>query len=169
MERDKHRYDDYPPSERAQSETGRPLPKAVDVIHRFRGVWDHEPEAICRLRIFQEPGRTPVVVCSELDENPSTSVTNMAEILAAEVIAQYFPTRFEELEPVIWIEHYPGFEDQRRGTRQPPQYDRLGFASWSPHRVWLGAQARLSLGEPDWRPLPIHEVAHLIGREEVGP
>jgi len=170
MEREEQTYDHNPTSEPSRPEVARPLPKTVDAVHRFRGVWDQEPEGICRLRIFQESGRTPVIVCTELDENPSmTSVTNLAEILAAEVIAQYFPARFEELEPVVWIEHYPGFEDQRRGTRQPPQFDRVGFASWSPRRVWLGGQARLSLGEPDWRPLPIHEVVQLIGKEEVWP
>jgi hypothetical protein len=30
----------------------------------------------------------------------------MAEYLAAEILARFFPHRFEEDVPVIWIEHY---------------------------------------------------------------
>jgi hypothetical protein len=40
-------------------------------------------------------GQMPVVVCSQLPDNGNTSVTNMAEYLAAEVIEGYnFPRRW---------------------------------------------------------------------------
>jgi hypothetical protein len=59
----------------------------------------------CRVRIFlpEEPDRdAPVVVCTELPNNPGQSVTNSAEQIAAEVIrAHRLPT------PLVWIEHYP--------------------------------------------------------------
>ena len=43
-----------------------------------------------------------MVVCSQLPDNENTSVTNMAECRAAEVIEQHgLPT------PLMWIEHYP--------------------------------------------------------------
>ncbi len=48
------------------------------------------------------------MILTELNDNPSTSVTNMVEILAAELITKHFSQRFEEVdeEPVVLIEHY---------------------------------------------------------------
>ncbi len=49
----------------------------------------------------------PVVICSQLPDNHNTSVTNMAEYLAAEVIEEHcLPT------PLTWIEHYPEHEGE---------------------------------------------------------
>jgi hypothetical protein len=41
----------------------------------------------------------------------------------------------------------------------------VAFASWSPRRIFLGGQERLSLDGPDWRHLPDHEVRRLLGDE----
>jgi hypothetical protein len=38
---------------------------------------------------------------------------------------------------------------------------------WAPRRVRFGGQERLSLGEPEWRPLPVAEIASLIGEHEA--
>jgi hypothetical protein len=59
-------------------------------------------ESACRLRIWQQE-RASVVIVTELDDNPGTSVTNRAEALAMQVYRQY------ELWPPCtrWIEHYP--------------------------------------------------------------
>jgi hypothetical protein len=47
------------------------------------------------------------VICSQLPDNPNTSVTNMAEYLAAEIIGELsLPT------PLTWIEHYPQHEGE---------------------------------------------------------
>lgn len=54
-----------------------PLPKTHDYTYRYRGYWDDD--GICRVRIFQDGTRTPVIVASQLPENTSTSITNMAE------------------------------------------------------------------------------------------
>jgi hypothetical protein len=43
----------------------------------------------------------------------------------------------------------------------------LSFHSWAPRRVWLSGQEWIVLGEPEWRSMPEHEVAALIGREEM--
>lgn len=107
-----------------------PLPKVHDAPYAYRGTWDAEPEGVCRLRIFAQEGRTPVMVCSELPENPSTSITNLAEILAAELIACYLPHRFEEMEPVVWLEHYPAEPDPRGRAARRPTWDRVSFSSW---------------------------------------
>jgi hypothetical protein len=61
----------------------------------------------CRIRIYREAGRSPMAICSQLQDNENTSVTNMAEYLAAEVVvANSLST------PLTWVEHYP----ERRGA-----------------------------------------------------
>jgi len=40
----------------------------------------------CRIRIFEEGGEVPVVICTEARENPGQSITNAAERIAAEVM-----------------------------------------------------------------------------------
>jgi len=42
---------------------------------------------------------------SELPQNRSTSVTNMAEYLAPELIQRQFPHRFEEVPPDVPADH----------------------------------------------------------------
>ncbi len=74
--------------------------KTHDYIHHYRGYWSDGGR--CRIRIYREDGRTPVVICSQPPENHNTSITNMAQYLAAEVIEEHsLPT------PLRWIEHYP--------------------------------------------------------------
>ena len=85
----------------------------------------------------------------ELPQNTSTSVTNMAEYLAPELIQRHFPQRFEELPPAIFLEHYveertPAGRLGRKSTR-----GRLSFHSWAPRRVGLllGLDRRLEPGD----------------------
>jgi hypothetical protein len=49
------------------------------------------------VRVFAEASQTPVMVMEELPQYTSTSVTNMAEHLAPELIQRHSPQRFEEL------------------------------------------------------------------------
>ncbi len=60
--------------------------KTHDYIHHYRGYWSDG--GTCRIRIYREDGRAPIVICSQLPDNDNTSVTNMAEYLAAEVIRE---------------------------------------------------------------------------------
>jgi hypothetical protein len=79
--------------------------KTHDYIHRYRGYWSDGGK--CHIRIYEEYGQIPVVICSQPLDNDNTSVTNMAEYLAAEVIKERsLPT------PLIRIEHYPEHEGQ---------------------------------------------------------
>ena len=58
--------------------------------------------ARCRVRIYlpDDMRDAPVVVCSEVPNNPGGSITNSAEVIAAGVIqANELPT------PLVWIEH----------------------------------------------------------------
>ena len=58
--------------------------KTHDYTHEYRGIW--RDGGRCRIEVYElgpgEPGR-PAIVCSELADNDNSSVTNMAEYLAA--------------------------------------------------------------------------------------
>ncbi len=47
------------------------------------------------------------MICSQLPDNDNTSVTNMAEYLAAQAIEEHFLPM-----PFTWIEHYPEHEGE---------------------------------------------------------
>jgi hypothetical protein len=102
----------------------------------------------------------------ELPQNTSTSVTNMAEYLAPELIQRHFPQRFEAVPPAIFLEHYVE-ERTPEGRLGKATWDRLSFHSWAPRRVWLSGRERIAFGEPRWEHLPEHDVEALIGREEM--
>jgi hypothetical protein len=60
--------------------------KTHDYIHHYRGYWSDGGK--CRIRIYREDGQSPVVICSQLPDNDNTSVTNIVEYLAAEIIRE---------------------------------------------------------------------------------
>ena len=75
---------------------------ASDYIHPYKDVGGGP--ARCRVRIYlpDDVRDAPVVICSELPNNPGGSITNSAEVIAAGVIrANELPT------PLVWIEHWP--------------------------------------------------------------
>jgi hypothetical protein len=96
-----------------------------------------------------------MVVCSQLSDNRNTSVTNMAEYLAAEVIREHGLRG-----PLIWIEHYPEYEG---GIGE---YSLVRFSSWEPVEVCLGGVWRYRVGSPRWSPLCREDVEALV--PEVG-
>jgi len=63
------------------------MKKTHDYIYHYRGYWSDGGK--CRIRIYREDGRAPVTVYSQLPDNHNTSVTKMAEYLAAEVIEEH--------------------------------------------------------------------------------
>jgi hypothetical protein len=114
--------------------------KTHDYIHRYRGYWSDGGR--CHIRIYHEDGRAPVVICSQLLDNDNTSVTNMAEYLAAEVL------RDSELPvPLIWVEHYPEHEGEIG------EYSLVRFSTWEVQEVCLGGTWRYRIGTPQWLPL----------------
>jgi hypothetical protein len=77
------------------------------------------------VRVFAAAGQTSVIVMSELPQNRSTSVTNMAEYLASERIQHHVPQRLAALPPPVVLEHSvdertPGGRLGRKAT-----WDRL--------------------------------------------
>jgi hypothetical protein len=129
--------------------------KTHDYIHHYRGYWSNGGK--CRIRIYREERRAPVVICSQLPDNPNTSVTNMAEYLAAEVIEGHdLPT------PLVWVEHYPEHEEETG------EYSLVKFSSWEPTEVCLGSVWRHRIGSPAWSPLrPEKAEALLVGTPRI--
>jgi hypothetical protein len=128
--------------------------KTHDYIHHYRGYWSDGGR--CRIRIYREDGHAPVVICSQLQDNPNTSVTNMAEYLVAEVIEEHsLPT------PLTWIEHYPEHEGEIG------EYSLVRFSSWELTEVCLGGVWRCRIGSPRWSPLRTEEVEFLV-RDRTG-
>jgi hypothetical protein len=125
--------------------------KTHDYIHRYRGYWSDGGK--CRIRIYREDGLTPVVVCSQLPDNHNTSVTNMAEYLAAEVIVEHnLPT------PLVWVENYPEHEGEIG------EYSLVQFTSWKREKVCLGGVWRCRVGSPWWRSLRAEEAQKIIAQ-----
>ncbi len=154
--------------DRPRSREATPRVKRYDGAFAYRGLNDREAHAICRVRLFARGEQAPVLVLTELPENPSSSVTNAMEFLAPEVIRAFCPDRFEHEEPVVLLEHYPEQRGPRGKILHEETWDRVSFASWRPRRVWYGGQERLSFGEPDWRHVPVDAVVALIGDDELG-
>jgi hypothetical protein len=120
--------------------------KTHDYIHHYHGCW--RPGGVCRVEIFQDKGCAPVIVCTELPENDNTSITVMAECLAAEVALEHFPATFELIgEPFVWIEHHPAVP--KLGI--PAVYFWVTFDSYAPRQVLrFDGRPRVSLGQAHW-------------------
>jgi len=144
-------------------EESRPLPKTADFRYAYRGYYDEG--GICRVRLFQDTRRPPVLLVSQLEENRNTSITNMAEYLAAEIGAKHFPERFEARDPFVWLEHYHHPEEADPALREI--WSMVRFGSYTPRLVTLGGVMRTKLGTPRWTYLPPTEVAGLIGPDEL--
>ena len=141
--------------------------KTRDERYCYRG--NFADGGVCRLRIFEAEGQPPIVVLTELPDNTNTSVTNLVEYLAAEVISKFLPHRWDFEPPAIVLENYPLRRSPRSAKRNlgKPEYDLVTFASWTPQAVWQAGIKRIRLGEPAWKFLPLSEVAALIGEAEV--
>ena len=94
------------------------------------------------------------MICSQLPENKNTSVTNMAEYLAAEVIEESGLAT-----PLTWIEHYPEHRDR------PGEYSLVTFSCWERREVCLGGVWRHRLGSPRWSPLRPEAVEELLKQQ----
>jgi hypothetical protein len=133
---------------------GVPVKKTHDYVHHYRGYWSDGGK--CRIRIYREDGREPVVICLQLSDNDNTSVTNMAEYLAAEVVEEYsLPT------PLTWIEHYP--EDKG----EIGEYSLVNYSDWDSQVACLGGVWRCRVGSPRWSHLRPEEVEFLL-RDRTG-
>jgi hypothetical protein len=133
-----------------------------DYIHAFRG-----PTGIrsaCRVRLYlpdvSEPGETledaPVVIVSELPDNPGTSVTNAIEKIAAEVMDAH---RFAMGRAPVFVEHYP----PRVTGGRDETFDLVVFAHHEVREVMRGGIWHKEIGSPTWKPLDRRVVEVLVG------
>jgi hypothetical protein len=125
----------------------------------------------CRVRIYEQSGELPVVVCTEPKENPGQSITNAAEQIATEVMASH-PDVFDPFsigdlpgveydKPFVWVEHYL---DGARGTLEDPAtFDLVTFSHYEPRQVLRGGVWAKEIGDPSWKPSDRATVEDLIG------
>ncbi len=145
-----------------------------DFLHEYHGY--HTPGAVCRIAVYEEIEQTrpaagvrqpPLVLATELPENHNTSITNLAEFLAAEVIARCFPDWSvwlallpPDTPPLVWIEHYLA------DRALPERYSLVTFAHYRPvltERHTGGLGQRLTLGTPRWQHVEPATVGRLLG------
>jgi hypothetical protein len=128
---------------------------ASDYIHPYKGAGGRP--ARCRVRIYlpDDIRDAPVVICSELPNNPGGSVTNSAEVIAAGVIqANELPT------PVVWIEHWP--KESTGGAQET--LELVVFSSYEVEEKtpYLG-ETRARIGGATWKRLDRTTVEVLVG------
>ena len=137
-----------------------------DYTHTFCG-----PTGIrsaCRVRFYlpdaAEPGETlgealgdaPVVIVSELPDNPGTSVTNAIEQIAAEVMVAH---RLAMGRAPVLVEHYP----PRVTGGRDETFDLVVFANYEVREVIRGGIWQKEIGSPTWKPLDRCAVEVLVG------
>jgi hypothetical protein len=131
-----------------------PMYLASDYIHPYKDPGGRR--ARCRVRIYlpDDDLDAPVVVCSELPNNPGGSITNSAEAIAAGVIqANELPT------PLIWIEHWP-----EETTDVEETFELVVFSSYevTERAPYLG-ETRAWIGDATWKRLDRTTVEVLVG------
>ena len=131
-----------------------------DCVHDFRG--PSGVRSACRVRLYlpdmAKPGETlddaPLVIVSELADNPGTFVTNAIEQIAAEVMYSRTLTRVP-----VFVEHYA--PESNGGCKET--FDLVVFAHHEVREVMRGGLWRKEIGPPAWKPLGRRAVEVLVG------
>jgi hypothetical protein len=125
----------------------------------------HGCESRCRLQVYEEAGFPPVIVATELDDNPGTSVTNMAEYLAAAAVGRLFPRCFEDPAGFCWVERYPA------GVHRLDRRESLSIVTfqWKVPRLVQFHKPRPSMGQPKWQYIKRPAFETIIGRPYPEP
>ena len=126
---------------------------AADYIHRFESM--SGVRSRCRIRVYipEHQQDAPVVVCSELPENPGIPVTGAAENIAAEVIMAHW------LVDLVWIEYHPE-ETTAAGVES---FELVVFSDHKIREAVRNAGSRIEIGEPSWKALDRRSVEILLG------
>jgi hypothetical protein len=131
---------------------------ASDYIHPYKDTGGRS--AHCRVQIYlpDDTRDDPVVICSELPNNPGGSITNSAKVIAAGVIrANELPT------PLVWIEHWP--KESTDGGEEV--FELVVFSSYEvTERAPYLRETREWVGEATWKPLDRASVEVLV-RDKV--
>jgi hypothetical protein len=113
----------------------------------------------CRVRIYLPDYAldAPVVICSELLNNPGGSITTSAEVIAAGVIrSKELPT------PLVWIEHWS--KESTGGEEET--FELVVFSSYEVEErtPYLG-ETRARIGIAIWKRLDRARVEVLVGEK----
>ena len=128
---------------------------ASDYIHPYKDAGGRP--AHCRVRIYlpEDVRDAPVVICSEVPNNPGGSITDSAEVIVAGVIrSNELPT------PLVWIEHWP----KESTDREEETFDLVVFSNYevTERAPYLG-ERRAWIGEATWKALDSATVEALVG------
>jgi hypothetical protein len=140
--------------------------KLLETEHQYRG-YDADG-GICRIAVYTAEEHPPLVVATELPENPVASITNLAEYLAAEVMERYLTPNdlLGQQPPFLWVEHYERTAaDRRIGLEE--SWARVTFAHYRRETTRKYARPpgfRYRIGTPAWEPLPPERFAKLLRR-----
>ena len=128
-----------------------------DYIHPYKDARGRP--AHCRVRIYlpEEMRDAPVVICSEVPNNPGKSISNSSEAISAAVI------RANELRtPLVWIEHWP--KESTDGGEET--FDLVVFSNYEViERAPYLRETRVWIGEPTWKSLDRDTVEVLVGEK----
>ena len=129
---------------------------ASDYIHPYKHAGGCP--ARCRVRIYlpEDVRDVPVVICSELPNNPGGSITNSAEAITAGVILTN-----ERSTPLVWIEHWP-----KETTEGQETFELVAFSSYEvvERASYLG-ETRAWIGDATWKTLDCTTVELLVGEK----
>lgn len=100
------------------------------------------------MRVFHGKNLAPVVIATELDQDPGQTVTNAAQVLCPGIIIKYLPGWLDQAEDLVLLEHYPAAEG--RGRRREDTLDPISCFRWKPWITHLAAGRFVSFGEPAW-------------------
>ena len=128
---------------------------ASDYIHPYKDAGGRP--ARCRVRIYlpEDVHDAPVVICSELPNNPGGSITNSVEVIVAGVIqANKLPA------PLIWIEHRP--KESTNGGEET--FDLVVFSTYEvTERAPYFGETRAWIGDASWKSLDRASVEIIVG------
>lgn len=121
------------------------------MVYHYKGFWDCDSK--CDLEIIRGDRET-LVICTELEDNTGTSVTNFAEQLAT-LVCREDPS----IDPtgLLWVERYP---ERSAGRWQKPFPE-----SWS--LVKFRRRSGRTFGGPDWTSATAATVQALRERVEA--
>ncbi len=132
--------------------------KVVDERYSFAGYLGVPSH--CRLRIFTRDGLPPVIIVSERDDNPGTSITNAADVLYPGIIARYLTGWLDQADALYIIEHYPKREG--RGGETSETFAQVGFTSWRPVIEYRNHQKFAAFGKPTWSHISRERLLDLV-------
>lgn len=134
--------------------------------------------AFCRIRVFQDDDpidpfavanpdalsrepKPPVILATELVANTGTSITNVAEFLAVDVVTNLLPAY--QWRPIIWVEHYER-ESELVLRQLGPGLSFVRFAHYYPVYRPLSGRIKPAFGKAEWFHATPDEVERLIGQ-----